>query len=315
MAICCCTIARGGIPDDNFTAVMHAAEIVEQDSVWLDSSDIYGNFWDTTQVFAYKSVELKDLPETQEIQLIAEFKDFCPPHVGKIRSKYGPRGRRNHNGVDIMLKTGDPVYAAFDGKVRYSTYNYGGFGNLVIIRHNNGLETWYAHLSKRNVKVNDHVRAGDLIGAGGSTGRSTGPHLHFEVRYCDQTFDPERLFAFEEGELRYQTFVLEKSYFNIRSRETDRLEEYDDFDNIASLVDEEGEDLSPEEILAYLSEAEKAKREEEYRKSLEVYHTIKSGDILGTIARRYGVTIDQICHLNNISRTTILRPNRTLRVK
>ena len=303
------------ITENDLTDVMQTAEIVEDDSVFMDTDDIFGSFWDTTQVFAYKSVELEDLPETQDIQLISEYKDFCPPYVGNIRSRYGTRGSRSHNGVDITLKTGDPVYAAFDGKVRYSRYNYGGFGNLVIIRHENGLETWYAHLSKRNVNVNDYVKAGDLIGLGGSTGRSTGPHLHFEVRYCDQTFDPERLFDFEFGELKYQTFALEKSYFSIRSRETDQLEDYDDFDNIAAFVEEEGDDLSPEDILAYISEEEKAKREEEYRKSLEVYHTIKSGDILGTIARKYGVTIDQICRLNNISRTTILYPNRTLRIK
>lgn len=281
----------------------------------LDSLSIFNEYWDTTQVFAYKSVALNDLPELIDIKLISDYNDFCAPFVADVRSKYGPRGRRNHNGVDLPLKTGEPVFATFEGKVRYSTYNSGGFGNLVIIRHTNGLETWYAHLSRRNVNVNDYVKAGDVIGYGGSTGRSTGPHLHFEVRYYDQTFDPERLFAFGEGGLRYQTFALERSFFSIRSRETDQLEEYDDFENIASLKDDEGEEASAEEILAYLSEAEKAKREEEYRKSQEVYHTIKSGDMLGTISRRYGVSIDQICRLNNISRTTTLRINRKLRVR
>ncbi len=281
----------------------------------LCSLQVFQEHWDTTQVFAYKSVELKDLPEITDLKLISDYGDFRAPFVAKIRSHYGPRGRRNHNGVDLPLKTGEPVYATFDGKVRYSTYNSGGFGNLIIVRHPNGLETWYAHLSRRNVNVNEYVKAGDVIGYGGSTGRSTGPHLHFEVRYCDQTFDPERLFAFEEGELKYQTFALERSFFSIRSRETDQLEEYDDFENIASLKDEDGEEASAEDILAYLSAEEKAKREEEYRKSQELYHTIKRGDMLGTISRKYGVTIDQICRLNNISRNTTLQINKRIRVR
>ena len=281
----------------------------------LDSLQAFNEYWDTTQVFAYKSVALNDLPELIDIKLISDYQDFCAPFVAKVRSKYGRRGRRNHNGVDLPLKTGEPIYATFEGIVRYSPYNSGGFGNLVIIRHSNGLETWYAHMSRRNVSVNDYVKAGDVIGYGGSTGRSTGPHLHFEVRYFDQTFDPERLFAFEEGELKYQTFALERSFFSIYSRETDQLEEYDDFENLASLKDEDGKEASAEDILAYLSEEEKAKREEEYRKSQEVYHTIKSGDMLGSISRRYGVSIDQICRLNNISRNTILQINRRLRIR
>ncbi len=280
----------------------------------LSGMQVYKEHWDTAQVFAYRTVELKDLPDVVDVKLISDYDDFHAPYMTKVYSKYGPRGRRNHNGVDLPLKTGDPVFATFEGKVRYSTYNSGGFGNLVIVRHSNGLETWYAHLSRRNVVANDYVKAGDVIGYGGSTGRSFGPHLHFEVRYFDQTFDPERLFAFEDGELRYQTFALERSFFSINSRETDQLDE-DDFSNIASLTDAEGEEASAEDILAYLSEAEKAKREEEYRKSQEVYHTVKQGDMLGTISRKYGVSVDQICRLNNITRTTTLRLNKRLRVK
>lgn len=282
----------------------------------LADVQVFNEYWDTTQVFAYKSVALNDLPEIIDLKLIAGYGDFCAPFIGKVRSKYGPRGRRNHNGVDMSLKTGDPIYATFEGKIRYSTYNTGGFGNLVIVRHSNGLETWYGHLSRRNVNVNDYVKAGDVIGYGGSTGRSTGSHLHYEIRYFDQTFDPERLFAFEDGEIKYQTFALERSFFSIRSRETDQLEEYDDFDNLTTLASQDGEDeVSPEDILAYLSETEKAKREEEYRKSQEVYHTIKSGDMLGSIARKYNVSIDQICKLNNITRNTTLQLNRKLRIR
>lgn len=103
------------------------------------------------------------------------------------------RRRRKHQGIDLPLNTGDPIYATFNGKVRISipSSKSGGYGNLIVIRHDNGLETFYAHLSERSVQADEWVEAGQIIGYGGSTGRSTGPHLHFETRYCGQSFDPE----------------------------------------------------------------------------------------------------------------------------
>ena len=120
---------------------------------------------------------------------------------------------------------GDPVYATFDGRVRISQYQNGGYGNLIIIRHDNGLETYYGHLSKRLVEPNDWVTAGQVIGYGGSTGRSTGPHLHFETRYKGQSFDAERLIDFATGTLRRETFLLKRSYFSIYSKFTQDFDE------------------------------------------------------------------------------------------
>ena len=191
----------------------------------LLKTDIFEKQWDTTHVFSYPDVELKDLPGTVELNLINSIDDYHSPTIGRISSKYGPRGRRNHHGIDIPLKTGEPIYATFSGKVRYAQYNSGGFGNLVIIRHGNGLETWYAHLIKCNVEVNDYVTAGAVIGFGGNTGRSFGSHLHYEMRYCDQSFDPEHLIDFSTGDIRYQTFALEKSYFSMYSRASATLDE------------------------------------------------------------------------------------------
>lgn len=280
---------------------------------------VYSEHWDTTQVFAYRTVQFNDLPSVVELNLISSMSDFHPPIVGRVSSKYGRRGRRDHNGVDIPLKVGEPIYAVFDGKVRYSKYNSGGYGGLVIVRHENGLETWHAHLSKRNVESGEYVKAGQIIGFGGNTGRSFGAHLHFEVRYCDQTFDPERMFDFESGQIKYQTFALERSYFNINSRATDQLEEDDYYDNLATLVNAEGKELTSEEILKHI---EKAKEEEKKvaasggtSSGNAVYHTIKQGDMLGKLAIKYGVSIDQICRLNNIKRTTILRLGQKLRIK
>ncbi len=260
-------------------------------------------------------VEFADLPQVVDVKLISEMNDFHPTIVGSVFSKYGRRGRRSHNGVDIPLKTGEPIHATFDGKVRISTYNTGGYGNLVIIRHPNGLETWHAHLSKRNVEPGEYVKAGQIIGFGGNTGRSRGPHLHYEVRYNDQTFDPEHLFDFPGGNIKYQTFALEKSYFNINSRSSDELEDHD-FDDLAAIVNAEGEELTSEDILDRIARVDAAKSAEVAESSSQaVYHTIKQGDMLGKLAIRYGVSIDQICRLNNITRTTTLRLGRKLRIK
>lgn len=143
----------------------------------------------------------------------------------------------------------------------------GGYGNLIVIRHDNGLETFYGHLSERIVHADEWVEAGQIIGYGGSTGRSTGPHLHFETRYCGQSFDPERLIDFQSGNLRRETFLLKKSYLDIHSNASQDFE------------DEE-------------AEANDEKRAEEARKALASaqYHRIRSGDTLGGIAVHYGTT-------------------------
>ncbi len=264
----------------------------------VDELPIYAQHWVTEQVFAYRSIELKDLPAEIELNLVEKLDQFHTPVKGKVFSKYGPRRRRPHNGVDIPLKMYEPIYATFEGKVRYSKFNTGGFGNLIIIRHLNGLETWYAHLSRNNVKEGDYVKAGQVIGFSGNTGRSRGPHLHFEMRYCDQTFDPEFLIDFETGQLKYQTFILEKKFFNIYSRASELLEEEEDL-NFPLLSD----DSAP-------VKAENAERE-----SREIWHIVKSGDMLGKLARRYGVTVNQICRLNKIKSTTTLKLGRRLRIK
>lgn len=276
----------------------------------LTAGDVFRQHWDTTQVFAYKTIELKDLPQSVEIDLVNDISGFHSPIVGRVFSKYGPRGRRNHNGVDVPLKTGEPIYATFCGKVRYARYNSGGFGNLVIIRHGNGLETWYAHLSRCNVRVNDYVKAGAVIGFGGSTGRSRGPHLHFEMRYCDQTFDPERLIDFETGDLRYITFELEKTYFSIYSRSSDKLEE-DDFEGSVLGA---GEDLTSEDILKNIEAHEQAQLAKP-KPTDPLYHTIRNGDTLSKIARQYGTTVSNLCKLNNITSTTTIRAGKRLRVR
>jgi len=216
---------NGIIPLDTLQTINEAVKIViYNDNSWkyvrdrefVKDSSIYTKYWDTSTLFPYKEYPLSEMPASLAIDLVDSLKCYHYPYKGSIRSKYGIRYRRRHQGVDIPVKTGDPIYATFDGRVRISEYNRGGYGNLIIVRHDNGLETYYGHLSERLVQSGEWVEAGQIIGLGGSTGRSTGPHLHFETRYYGQAFDPERLIDFESGILRRQTFLLKKSFFDIR---------------------------------------------------------------------------------------------------
>ncbi len=300
------------------TANSSARIIIYTNNTWefyfpgLDSliaKNVYNNHWVTDQVFAYKGLSADDLPSTMEFELFNRITDYRCPVVGRVTSRYGIRRGRNHNGVDIPLKLREPIYAAFSGRVRYSRYNSGGYGNLVIVRHDNGLETWYGHLSKSNVEVGDYIVAGSVIGFAGSTGRSSGVHLHFEVRYQDLTFDPERIFDFETGDIRYQNFVLEKSFFNIRSNASEMLEDGDD--ELALLATADGEAITSEDILANIEKIQ----EEEAKKLEPVYYTIKSGDTLSRIASRNNTTVSELCRLNGINRNAIIRAGRQLRIK
>ena len=254
-------------------------------------STIFEKYWDTTTLFPYKDVDMSGMPKSVVIDLVDSLTSYHCPYQGSVhpRGKYGPRRRRQHHGVDLPLKMGDPVYATFCGRVRISEYNKGGYGNLVIIRHDNGLETYYGHLSERMVEPDQWVEAGQIIGLGGSTGRSTGPHLHFETRYYGQSFDPERLIDFKNGTLSRETFLLKKSFFSIYSNAGQ------DFDD----------EIANEEL----------DKKEAAEKAAMQYHRIKSGDTLGAIARRYGTTVTNICRLNGIKSTTILRLGKSLRVR
>lgn len=253
-------------------------------------STIFEKYWDTEKLFPYKDIEYSSLPKSLVIDLVDSTNGYHTPYKpSPIRSRYGPRRGRAHQGVDLALKTGEPIYATFSGRVRISQYNRGGYGNLVVIRHDNGLETYYGHLSERMVEPNQWVEAGQVIGLGGSTGRSTGPHLHFETRYYGQSFDPERLIDFKSGTLCRETFLLKRSYFSIYSRASQDFE-----DEIAN--------------------EEQDKKEQAEREAMR-YHKIRSGDTLGAIARKYGTTVGNICRLNGIKSTTILRIGRTLRVR
>ena len=249
---------------------------------------IYTQNWDTSKIHVYKE-ELKDLPMSMVIDLVDTLKSYHCPITGRVTSKYGPRRRGIHQGTDIDLETGDPIYATFDGRVRHTTYIARGYGHLIIIRHDNGLETFYAHLSEINVKPGDWVTAGQLIGKGGNTGRSTGSHLHYEIRYKGHSFDPERLIDFATGTLRRETFLLKRTYYSPYSRFTQ------DFDE---------EVQSDEEDKKIAAEAAAIK-----------YHVVKKGDTLGRIAINNHTTVTKLCQLNGLKKTSTLRIGQRIRVR
>ena len=252
-------------------------------------STVYSRYWDNDNISPYRSVKLDSIPSSVAINLVDSLKHYRFPYVGRITSRYGIRHRRPHNGIDMALKVGDTICSAFDGRVRFSKATDTGYGTLIIIRHDNGLETYHGHLSARLVEENDRVVAGQPIGLGGNSGRSTGPHLHFETRFYGQSFDPERIINFRTGELRRDYFLLKKSYFSIYSKYS--------------------QDFNAE---AERNAAEKKENELSVEKR---YYKVRSGDYLGLIAKRHGTTVSAICRLNGISPNTTLQIGKVLRVK
>lgn len=171
--------------------------------------DIYTEGWDSGLVNPYKDMQV---PNTRRIDV----RRYCMPIKGNlITSKYGyrPRFHRTHKGVDMRASIGDTVRAAFSGRVRLTKYERGGYGFYVIVRHENGLETVYGHLSRFLVKPNQYVKAGTPIALSGNTGRSTGPHLHFETRFMGYAINPEAIFDFANRTTHTDTYTFSKDTY------------------------------------------------------------------------------------------------------
>lgn len=274
-----------------------------KDPALVAVDSVFTECWDTRAVNPYREAP-DPIPERFSIWVVDSLDSYTCPYVVKPRSLFGYRHGRRHQGIDLPYPKGTPVRVAFDGKVRISDY-VGGYGNLVVVRHANGLETFYGHLSQRDVKSGDWVSAGDVIGLGGSTGRSTGPHLHFETRYRGAAFDPAWLIDFETGTLRHRLIKIRSWYFNPNQRYVQN-------------VDDEDEIFRTDEEDRLLAE-EQAKKEAAARAAAEAaamrYHTVRSGETLSSIARKYRTSVRELCRLNNMKETTILRVGKRLRVR
>ncbi len=163
---------------------------------------LYDNNWNNSFVNPYKNKQIPD-------SLILDISSWSMPSMGAVTSNFGyrPRFHRMHYGIDLKLNVGDPVRAAFDGKVRIVGCQ-GGYGNVIVIRHSNGLETVYGHLSRHLVHVDQYVKAGEIVALGGNTGRSTGPHLHFETRFLGKPINPAEIFDFQNKVTHMDTYVF-----------------------------------------------------------------------------------------------------------
>lgn len=255
--------------------------------------DIYTEGWESGLVNPYKN---SSVPDRKEINVT----NFAMPTPGYVTSPYGYRKRfkRMHKGVDLKVQIGDTIRAAFDGKVRLTKFERRGYGYYVILRHGNELETVYGHLSKFLVKPDQYVKAGDPIALGGNTGRSTGPHLHFETRYMGYPINPMAIFDFENQTTHTDTYVFDKrAYQNARDYSPASRRQLAAADQPAKAVKSAKSTSTKGSLKASKS------------------YKVKKGDTLSKIAARNGVSVKELCRINGLKASSKLQPGKTLKVK
>jgi murein DD-endopeptidase MepM/ murein hydrolase activator NlpD len=235
------------------------------------------------------------LPDSFRISL----KDFCMPTDSRVlTSNFGARWGRQHKGLDIKVYIGDTIRAAFSGKVRVVRYERRGYGKYVVIRHYNGLETIYGHMSAQLVVEDQEVRAGDPIGLGGNTGRSTGSHLHFETRLCGVALNPALMFDFRNQDVVDDYYMFRKDSYQRESAIATRLRGVGG-SSFAGINDEEIELVSAAPAASYQQESR--------------FHKVRKGETLYSIARKRGTTVDAIMKLNHLKKSSKLRPGQILK--
>ena len=275
--------------------------------------------WNNEVCYTGKNNDLSKLNDTIWLCLNEEeSNDFSIPVKGVVTSHYGYRSGRYHNGIDLALKIGDTVYAAFSGKIRYAKYNDGGFGNLVIIRHNNGLETFYAHLSKHLVVPNQDIKSGDPIGLGGNTGRSFGPHLHFEVRFYDGPINPEEIIDFTKKTLKKENLFVHKGLFVPGIKPSEFYEVNEEDEKVEKVVKVEPKPTPvkvPEKKVEKVEPKPKPKPVVKVKTEEKKYYTVKSGDSLSEIAARNKTTVSKLCELNGIKPSAKIQIGKSLRIR
>ncbi len=247
--------------------------------------DIYTEGWNSKSVNAYAGMEVPDM-QTIDVS------NFAMPCPGYVTSPYGyrPRFRREHKGIDLKLQTGDTVYAAFPGRVRLTNFERRGYGHYVILRHPNGLETVYGHLSKILVKPDQDVKVGEPIALGGNTGRS------FETRYMGTPINPAAIFDFANQTVHTDTYTFDK----------DTYKKPRNFDPAANTeYARQYRATHPQKATASSSSGSKGSKS----------YTIRRGDTLSRIASRNGVTVRQLCRLNGMTTKTKLTPGKKIRLR
>lgn len=283
-------LARQAPIDRKMKAVDSVAlhQLILNEQAETPAADLYE---DWNNHYAHRATAL---PDTFKINL----RGFCMPTDNRVvTSNFGARWGRQHKGIDVKVYIGDTIRAAFSGKVRMVKYEAGGYGKYVVIRHGNGLETIYGHMSKHLVAEDEIVEAGQPIGLGGNTGRSTGSHLHFETRLCGVALNPALMFDFKNQDVVGDYYMFYRDTYQKESIVANRLRGVGGKGNIDADEDTE---------LAIAAPAAT------YAKDVK-FHKVKRGETLASIARKRGTTIDEICRLNRIGRNIRLMPGQILK--
>ena len=272
--------------------------LTERENTHTPAAQIYGDEWDNR--YAHRATELPD-------SFVINLRYFCMPTPSRvITSDFGSRWGRQHKGLDIKVYIGDTIRSAFSGKVRIVRYEAKGYGNYIVIRHPNGLETIYGHLSKHLVTENQVVRAGEPIGLGGNTGRSTGSHLHFETRLCGVALNPALFFDFRNQDITGDHYVFLK-------------DRYESDSQLATL--ERGKvnggsytrDQVYGEVGRYNEKAEEAATQNAANAPERVYYKVQNGETLASIAKKVGVSVDAICRLNGFRKDQRVKAGMIIR--
>ena len=284
-------LARQAPIDKKMKAVDTLAlrNLINKEQMGSPSAQLYKE-WNNK--YAHRATELPD-------SFLINLKHFCMPTTSKvITSNFGRRWGRMHKGIDVKVYIGDTIRSAFSGKVRIVKYEANGYGNYVVIRHYNGLETIYGHMSKHLVKENQIVKAGEPIGLGGNTGRSTGSHLHFETRLCGVALNPALMFDFRNQDVTGDTYMFHR----------------DTYENESVLANKaRGKSAGDDEAVAQETSSSKSRKQSSASSSDIRYHKVKRGETLSSIAKKRGTTIDKLCKLNHISKRMRIRPGQILR--
>ena len=263
--------------------------IIEQEERFSPSADLYE---DWNNVYAHRETAL---PDSFRIDL----RGFCMPTPSRIvTSNFGARWGRQHKGLDIKVYVGDTIRAAFSGKIRIVKYEPKGYGKYVVIRHHNGLETIYGHMSKHLVVENQEVKAGDPIGLGGNTGRSTGSHLHFETRLCGVALNPALLFDFHNQDVVGDFYTFRRNRYAAESAQATRLRG-------AGVGSPKGDDDDSSDMAVTTSRVS-------YTPTAH-YHKVKKGETLQSIARKHHTTVASLCKINRIGKAKRLMPGQILK--
>lgn len=241
--------------------------------------ELYAESWNTNFLKAYSNIFVPD-------SFKVDVSNFVIPFKGKITSHYGFRKKHFHYGIDIKLEVGDTICAAFNGKVRVRKYDSKGYGYYLVLRHPNGLETVYGHLSEFLVNQDANVYAGQPIGLGGNTGHSNGAHLHFEFRFLGNAINPAEIINCDKLVLKDDIFVYVKNKSDNNYNIDNSLNQYN-----------------------YNCKTSFMAGENKFH-----YHRIIQGDTLESIAKKYETSVNELCKINKIKSTDILTVGSSIQI-